>query len=94
MGDNRERFEKELQRIKAHRFRRLLIVGREEDIRAGNYQSLIKPKAVLATVAAFEVRYDLPVVFARTPEDGGRQIEKWAFWFAREIILNAKGLMG
>ena len=33
MGDNRVRFERELHRLRGYRFKRLLIVGSEKDIR-------------------------------------------------------------
>jgi hypothetical protein len=62
------------------------VIDSEGDILAGSYHSSIKPQAVLASVCAFEVRYDVPVVFASTPEDGARRIEHWAFYFAREAI--------
>jgi hypothetical protein len=41
------------------------VVGSEAEILAGQYHSNIKPDAVLASVCAFEARYDLPVVFGR-----------------------------
>jgi hypothetical protein len=66
-----------------------LIIGTREDIAAGHYHSRIMPKAVLATLGAFEVRYDLPVIHVETPEAGARLIERWAWWFSREIVENA-----
>jgi DNA excision repair protein ERCC-4 len=86
MGDNRERFERELHRLRGFRFKRLLVVGSEGEILAGEYHSNIKPQAVLATLCAFEVRYDLPVVFVPTPEAAARLIERWAFYFVRETV--------
>jgi ERCC4-type nuclease len=62
------------------------VVGSEGDILAGSYHSNIKPNAVLASVCAFEVRFDLPIVFVPSPEDGARKIERWAFYFAREAV--------
>src|SRR5208282_3612482 len=91
-GENRERFERELHRLRGFRFKRLLIIGTELDIRQAKYRSNIKPQAVLATIAAFEIRYDLPVLFAATPTEGARMIERWAYWFSREIILSANKL--
>jgi DNA excision repair protein ERCC-4 len=85
MGDNRERFERELHRLRGYRFKRLLVVGGEAEILAGQYHSNIKPKAVMATLCAFEVRYDIPVVFVPSPEDGARLVERWSFYFAREV---------
>lgn len=86
MGDNRERFERELHRLRGYRFKRLLVVGSEAEILAGQYHSNIKPNAVLATLCAFEVRYDLPVVFVPTAQAGARSVELWAFYFAREVV--------
>ena len=62
------------------------MVGSEAEILAGQYHSNIKPAAVMASVCAFEVRYDIPVVFVPLPEDGARRIERWAFYFAREGV--------
>jgi DNA excision repair protein ERCC-4 len=36
VGDNRDRFARELHRLRGFRFKRLLIVGTEADIKAGN----------------------------------------------------------
>jgi hypothetical protein len=61
---NRERFERELCRLRGYRFKRLLVIGSEDDIRAGRYHSKISPASVLGTLAAFKCRYDCPVVIA------------------------------
>jgi DNA excision repair protein ERCC-4 len=53
---NRDRFERELHRLRGFRFKRLLIVGTEEEIWRCKYHSNISPKAVLATLSAFEIR--------------------------------------
>jgi len=54
----------------------LLVVGSEAEILAGQYDSNIKPNAVLASVCAFEVRYDLPVVFVPTAQAGAQLVER------------------
>jgi ERCC4-type nuclease len=93
LASNRERFEHELHRLRGFRFKRLLIVGTREDIAAGRYYSRIAPKAVLATLGAFEVRFDLPIVFAETTESAALAIERWAFYFSREVVQNANMLL-
>jgi DNA excision repair protein ERCC-4 len=92
MGENRERFERELHRLRGFRFKRLLVVGSEEAILAERYRSNIKPQAVLATLGALEVRYDVPVIFKQTPEEAAAQIERWAHWFSREVGRTAANL--
>jgi len=85
-GDNRDRFFRELHRLRGYRFKRLLIVGSLGEIERGEYRSQVKPAAVIATLAAIEARYDVAVVFAPSPEEAARRIEEWAFWFARELV--------
>lgn len=92
VGSNRERFERELHRLRGFRFKRLLLVGSEAEIQAGRYLSNITPKAVMTTLGAFEVRYDLPVVFQPTPEAAASQVERCAHWFSREVRLAATNL--
>jgi ERCC4-type nuclease len=86
VGDNRDRFFRELHRLRGYRFKRLLVIGTRAQIEAGDYRSNVSPKSVLAALAAIEARFDLPVVFSPSPADAGREIERWAFWFARELI--------
>jgi ERCC4-type nuclease len=85
-GSNRERFERELHRLRGYRFKRLLIVGTRAEIESGDYRSNIKPQSVLHTLSAFECRYDCPVVFCPDPTAAALQVETWAYWFAREIV--------
>jgi hypothetical protein len=92
LSGNRDRFEHELHWLRGFQFKRLLIIGTREDIAAGLYHSRIIPKAVLATLAAFEIRYSIPVVFCSTPEEAATAIERWVWWFSRELIKLAQAL--
>ena len=93
MGENRARFERELGRMRGLHFKQLVIVGIRAELAAGQYRSRITPKAVLATLNAFEVRYDTPIIFAETPRVAAELIERWAWWFAREVVQNANNLL-
>jgi DNA excision repair protein ERCC-4 len=93
LGANRERFERELHRLRGYRFKRLLVIGTHDDIAAGRYHSKIAPKAVLATLGAFEARYSIPVVHVPTPEAGALEIERWSWYFAREVVEAANDLL-
>ena len=93
LSSNRDRLEHELHRLRGYRFKRLLVVGSRDEIIAGRYHSRILPKAVLATLGAFEVRFNLPVVFSETPEAAAREIERWAFYYSREVVENANDLL-
>jgi ERCC4-type nuclease len=93
LSSSRDRFEHELHRLRGYQFKRLLIVGSREDIAAGHYHSRIAPKAVLATLGAFEVRYSIPLVFCSSPEEAATMIERWVWYFSREVVENANNLL-
>ncbi len=93
ISSGRERFCRELHRLRGHRFKRLLIIGSRADIEAGNYRSRIKPASVLNTLSAFEIRYEVPVVFAATPELAARLVERWAYYMAREVAKESTELL-
>ena len=89
----RDRWERSLLRLRGAYFRRLLICGSRGEIELGRYRSRISPKAVLATLSAFEVRYQVPVVYCSTPEIAARQVESWLYWVAREILVTGDRLL-
>lgn len=92
-GPNRERFERELHRLRGFRFKRLLVTGHEVEVKTGRYRGGISPRAVLSTVSAFEVRYDVPVVWAGTPDEAARIVERWVWWCAREMVEVSNSLL-
>jgi ERCC4-type nuclease len=94
MGQNRDRFERELHRLRGFRFKRSLIVGVRAEVDQHRYRSGISPQSVLHTLAAFEVRYEVPVVWEPDTEAAARRIESWAVWFAREVAKDADALAG
>jgi len=79
-SSERDRFERELHRLRGFRFARLLVCGPRSDIEQHLYRSSASPKAVLNTVAAFEARYNVPAVFCANPTAASEQIESWAYW--------------
>lgn len=85
----RERFERELVRMRGYSFRRLLIVGTLADIEAHRYRSQANPKAIIGSLFAFEARFDVPVYFCATPATAATQIERWALYFVRERLISA-----
>jgi ERCC4-type nuclease len=92
IGAERERFERELHRLRGFQFKRLLVVGRKADVIAHRYRSNVAPKVVLHSLAAWEIRYDIPVVWVSTPEAAATRLESWAWWFAREVVQNINAL--
>jgi len=85
---DRARFERQLHRMGAYRFARLIVTGHRSDVEAGRYYSNAAPRSVLNSVDAFEVRHGVPVVWAGSADRAARLVEKWVHWFCREIAKN------
>jgi ERCC4-type nuclease len=83
LTQGRERFMKEIDRMRGLKFSRLLIVGTRQEIQSGGYRSQANPRAILASLAAIEAK-GVPVVFAATPIEAAALIEAWAVYFFRE----------
>jgi len=90
-GENRERFERELHRLRGFRFKRLLIVGTRAEVEQHRYRSNLAPKVVMGSLAAWEIRFDVPVVWA-APHEAAALIEQWSWYFAREVVAQANHL--
>ena len=89
----RDRFERELVRMRGYEFRRLLVIGTLADIEAHRYRSLANPKAVIASLTAFEIRYQLPVTWCLNPTAAALQIERWAVYYLRERLTTARAML-
>lgn len=88
----RDRFTRELERMRGYAFRRLLVIGSRNEIEQHAYRSKASPAAILGSLWAFEVRYSVPVVFAATPEEGAETVERWTFYALRERMKEADEL--
>lgn len=88
----RDRFEHELHRLRGFRFKRLLVIGTPDQVKAGQYVSRIKPASIFGTLHAFEVRYDCPIIWQPDPEAAARAVEVWAWYFAREAVTTCNDL--
>lgn len=91
-GDNRARFERELARLRGCRFQRLLVIGTPSEIEAHQYRGQIAPAAVMGSLAAWEVRFNVPVVFSPSPAAAALRVERWAHYYARELHQSANAL--
>jgi ERCC4-type nuclease len=71
-GDNRERFKKELLRLKSYRCRAVIIEGSLHDIMIRRYLSRIEPEAVIGSMASWQTKYETPFIMAGDAEGAAR----------------------
>lgn len=87
-GFGRERFEKELERLRQYEYRALVIECSASEIFRGFDRSQIPGKTVLASVLAWSVQYDLHILFAGSRSMARaitqRLLEQYAIEFIRK----------
>jgi ERCC4-type nuclease len=76
----RERFERELHRLRGFSFSRILIVGSPAEVQATAHN----PKAIFSSLSAMETRWSIPVVWEPSPDLAARLVERWVWFFWRE----------
>lgn len=62
-GENRERFERELARLRVYDLAAVVVEASLDDVSKGRYRSEMKAHAVLQSVFAFHVRFAVPFLF-------------------------------
>ncbi len=85
IGRERDRFKRELQRLRAYRFRALIIEASYSDLERGEWRSQLKPSAVLGSLAAWTAQFELPIWLVGDHESAARLAERYLFQAARCI---------
>lgn len=85
VGHDRDRFKRELQRLRAYRFRALVIETDYSTLERGEWRSKIQPASVLGSLSAWMAQFDLPIWLAGDHEAAGRFAEKYLYQCARCI---------
>ena len=83
IGIHRDRFKRELQRLRAYRFRCLVIEADYSTLEGGEWRSKIQPASVLGSLAAWQAQYSLPIWLAGEHEAAARFAERYLFQAAR-----------
>ena len=85
VGRERDRFRRELQRLRAYRFRMLVIEASAADLERGEWRSHLLPAHVLGSLAAWTAQFALPIWLAGDHQAAGRFTERWLYQCARTV---------
>lgn len=88
----RERFMREIEKMRQFGFRALLIEGRREDVELKRYVSAATPQAILASLDAIAVRAGVHVFWCGDPAGAARQFLSLARQFVRGVIKSYERL--
>ena len=87
IGRERERFKRELQRLRGYRFRMLVVEADAVTLEAGQWRSTLQPAHVLGSLAAWTAQYGLPVWLAGSHDGAGRFVERYLYQCARALAM-------
>ena len=90
-GRERERFEKEIQRLLSYPTRALVVETTWADIAAGQWRSKLSPKVVEASLMGW-IAKGLPVLLSGDHKTAGRHVARIRFIAARRRYLEARAL--
>lgn len=82
VGTERERFEKEIQRMLAYETRAIIVEAGWSDVEAGLWRSRISPKAVSGSILSWVAR-GIPILLAGNAIRGGHMCGQLLFLAAR-----------
>ena len=89
---DRERFIRELERLRGYEAAALLIEARLETIQAGRYRSRMKPEAAEQSIISIMGRYRLPVYFAPDRKAGERFVYNFLRHYAKHAADRYKAI--
>lgn len=91
MTADRDRFEREFLRAKAHGLKIFLIVENATwtDVFLGNYRSKLSSKSLVGSILSWLARFDVTLLFCK-PEETPRLIYGIMYYFCREELLYGK----
>jgi ERCC4-type nuclease len=86
----RERFERELERMRSYVLRAVIIEGSWQDLADHHYVSLAHPSSIFGSVCCSHVDYLVPFLFCETRAIAGRVTERLIRRYAENLERNAE----
>ncbi|KKL24098.1 hypothetical protein LCGC14_2418760 [marine sediment metagenome] len=92
IGQQRERFDREVQRLLAYPVRALVVEATWPDVEAGDWQSRITPPAALGSLLGW-MASGLPIIMAGDHARAGRYVSRLLFIAARRRWRESRALV-
>lgn len=95
VGRERDRFERELSRMRAYRYRHLVIEADSKTLLSGRWQrSRVTAAAACGSLAAWAARYSICVWFCGDHEPAASWVERILFQAARDVAKYIEAVAG
>ena len=82
---DRPRFDREIMKLRQFAFHSLLIEGNQGEVEFEQYRSTVSPNAILQSLAAYQVRCNLHVIWAGDSQGAARALERLVRQLVRGI---------
>lgn len=92
VGRERERFERELARMRGYRFRLVIVEASAADLAAGGWRSKVHPNAVTGSLIAWGIDYGLMVWPAGDRDAACEYAERWLYRAALRVAREAEAV--
>ncbi len=92
IGQDRERFDREVQRLLAYPTRAVVVEATWPEIEAGNWRSQVTPTAAIGSLLGW-IAAGLPIIMAGDHERAGRFVGRLLFTAARRRWREARSLV-
>jgi DNA excision repair protein ERCC-4 len=92
IGTDRERFEREVQRLMSYQVRALVIESTWAELEAGEWRSRVKPTSVIGSLLGWSAM-GLPIVMAGNHCKAGQYVSKLLYIAARRRWREARSLV-
>jgi len=93
VGVDRERFDREIQRMRGYSTRALIVEATWRQIRAGGWRSRVTPAAVEGSLRGWEAK-GIPVVLTGNHKEAGRHVARMLFLTARRKWRGVRKMIG
>jgi len=93
----RERMVRELERLRGYEVKAIIVEGTLEQVARHEYRSQANPESILQTIAAWHIRFGVPVLWCGSPSGCAYMVRSLARWFLLdaqkrlETIVKAHG---
>ena len=93
LTQGRERFLREVEKLKRFRFAAIVIEAQESDALSGEYLSKATPQSIPASLSIIQIRADIHIIWAGDRDGAVRVLEQLAHQFCRGIEKDHKRLL-
>ena len=93
IGQHRERFDREVQRLLAYPVRAIVVEATWPDLERGEWQSKVTPSAAIGSVLGW-IAAGVPIIMAGDHARAGRYVSRLLFTAARRRWREARAMVG